>query len=68
MKTNPKKLRLDTEELVVEAFATGDDAPQRGTVKGHDPSDGWDGTCDGTSCSGDYMCICPLTLPNTCAC
>jgi hypothetical protein len=35
MKTNRKKLRLDVDELKVEAFATADRAAKNGTVHGY---------------------------------
>ncbi|HEX8322106.1 hypothetical protein [Longimicrobium sp.] len=68
MSINPKKLRLNVDELKVEAFATGKGAATQGTVNGYDPSGGTDGTCDGNSCSGPDNCFCPLTEPPTACC
>lgn len=69
-----KKLRLDVEDLKVEAFATADGTAKYGTVRGHgggpyptDVCESWAFTCtlggdectkDGSSCSGPYDCIC----------
>jgi hypothetical protein len=62
---NRKKLRLNVDELKVEAFATADGAVERGTVHGRDNTAA-DCTWDGYSCEGQF---CPLTYPaNSCYC
>jgi hypothetical protein len=63
MRMNGKKLRLNVEELEVEAFATAGDAVERGTVHGHDYTPA---TCDvGYSCPGPDPGFCRLTYPAT---
>jgi hypothetical protein len=53
----PRKLRLETDELRVETFATDEAARTRGTVHGHDPYD---------TATGDFAgCVCD-TRYNTC--
>jgi hypothetical protein len=69
--TKRKKLRLDVEELDVEMFATIQHEMKGGTVRGHDDhafgsyscgiSCGV--TCEGSSCSGPYICDCPPPDP-----
>ena len=71
-----KKMRLNVEELNVEAFATTDAAAKRGTVHGHDDTDSFScGVCHTAgdpctqawdSCSGPYPCICPETTRTAC--
>lgn len=60
--TKRNKLRLDVEELDVEAFATVGHEMKRGTVRGHDDQilsfgNPYGSVC-GSSCSGPYICDC----------
>jgi hypothetical protein len=66
-KLNRTKLRLDVDELKVEAFATLDSLEARGTVQGRNdsmtcpvtgPCGPWsDCTCHGATCAGgDGLC------------
>lgn len=72
-----KKLRLNVEELKVEAFATADVEAKLGTVHGHDdavtdgptcacPTAGDQCTRDGGSCSGANPCFCPESRDTYC--
>lgn len=51
-----RKIRLNPEELMVEAFPTTRTAEGAGTVHGHDAAQS---TFDPFSISGWDMCICP---------
>jgi len=51
-----RKIRLNPEELTVEAFPTSDIEAGQGTVQGHDAQVG---TFDPNSISGWNMCFCP---------
>ena len=57
-----RKIRLDPEELLVEAFPTSETVSERGTVNGQDS------TFDPNSISGWNNCICPrqFTAPDDC--
>jgi hypothetical protein len=76
MKTNRKKLRLDVDELRVEAFATAAGAAKHGTVHGHgDTISCYMSWCEpscnectggGNSCSGPYACLCPVSANGDC--
>jgi hypothetical protein len=55
-----KKLRLDVEDLAVESFATADGADERGTVRGHEATEGCAVTESCTNCTYDDT-ICGLT-------
>ena len=53
-----RKIRLNPEELMVEAFPTSEVEAGQGTVRGHDAQAAL-GTFDPASISGWNMCLCP---------
>lgn len=73
MKKNGNKLRLNAEDLKVEAFTTAGGAAQRGTVRGHDDFGPTEATCmqtcgndPGFTCGGADPGFCRLTYDGTC--
>ncbi|HEX6747685.1 MAG TPA: hypothetical protein VF092_10380 [Longimicrobium sp.] len=58
-----RKIRLDLEELVVEAFATtGGKQALRGTVRGHESEVCWTNFCDSPGGSNGAGCFDPNSL------
>jgi len=53
-----RNIRLNPEELTVEAFTTSEATSAQGTVRGHDD----DSTFDPNSISGWDNCICPRQM------
>jgi hypothetical protein len=65
MKTSEKKLRLNVEDLEVEAFTAAGGAARRGTVRGHNDFAPTDATCMQT-CGGQIQFTCPGPDPGFC--
>jgi hypothetical protein len=66
-----RKMRLDVESLAVESFAPAEQAPGRGTVRGH-VSLYWEDCDVSDTCPGNYPCdptqqSCAGTCGTTCA-
>jgi hypothetical protein len=55
-----KKLRLNADDLAVESFATAHPVDERGTVRGHDATEGCKVTESCTNCTYDDT-VCGLT-------
>jgi hypothetical protein len=58
LETTMRKIRLDPEELLVEAFSTSEIDGEPGTVRGHD-AQFLESTFDPNSLSGWNNCYCP---------